>query len=348
MKKIYLTISLLLCALFIHAQKYHDAAAFDAYGNVRFILTDVGFYRFNKDGSLEKKASTALDEYEKYVITRSADGYITKIVDDFNTTSYFYDESKKLIKKSVRGKSNYSITYERIVEKNRTPQIREVTKILDGPQENTAVTFWCEGIDDKNWLLKRCAEGGKETTEKRYITFWLEGEEPQNDGETAVSVLKILEDPLFLDTKEDMMEKNREDIMKIIKSKNIKYDRFASVYYDFANCDKTYYQRQITPTLFCYKKETPSTIDCKIDVPYLLEIPNDFYVGKIIDELAASGFKLKVLAEFKKDFDGNYNGEVYGVTFKYNNHYCGAYEQRFRSGLKIRFLSDRWKGSYWK
>ena len=64
------SLALVLCSIFttLFAQNYHDAAAFDAYGHVKWILTDVGMYYFGEDGRLDKSKSTALADYEKYQI----------------------------------------------------------------------------------------------------------------------------------------------------------------------------------------------------------------------------------------------------------------------------------------
>ncbi len=94
---------MLLCQMG-YAQKYHDAAAFDAYGNVKWILTDVGLLYFNEDGRLEKSKSTALSDYEKYQIERDAAGYMKKITTDFETLIFTYDANHKLIKKTGKGR----------------------------------------------------------------------------------------------------------------------------------------------------------------------------------------------------------------------------------------------------
>ena len=54
------SLALVLCSIFttLFAQNYHDAAAFDAYGHVKWILTDVGMYYFGEDGRLDKSKST--------------------------------------------------------------------------------------------------------------------------------------------------------------------------------------------------------------------------------------------------------------------------------------------------
>ena len=50
------SLALVLCSIFttLFAQNYHDAAAFDANGHVKWILTDVGMSYFGEDGPLNK------------------------------------------------------------------------------------------------------------------------------------------------------------------------------------------------------------------------------------------------------------------------------------------------------
>lgn len=108
--KYWLLLALIATVQSVSAHQYHDAAAFDAYGNVKWVLTDVGLLYFNEDGRLDKSKSTALSDYEKYQIERDATGYVKKITTDFETMYFTYDAEHKLTKKTVRGSSNYSTT----------------------------------------------------------------------------------------------------------------------------------------------------------------------------------------------------------------------------------------------
>lgn len=50
--KYWLLLALIATVQSVSAHQYHDAAAFDAYGNVKWVLTDVGLLYFNEDGRL--------------------------------------------------------------------------------------------------------------------------------------------------------------------------------------------------------------------------------------------------------------------------------------------------------
>lgn len=94
--KYWLLLALIATVQSVSAHQYHDAAAFDAYGNVKWVLTDVGLLYFNEDGRLDKSKSTALSDYEKYQIERDATGYVKKITTDFETMYFTYDAEHKL------------------------------------------------------------------------------------------------------------------------------------------------------------------------------------------------------------------------------------------------------------
>lgn len=302
---------MLLCQMG-YAQKYHDAAAFDAYGNVKWILTDVGLLYFNEDGRLEKSKSTALSDYEKYQIERDAAGYVKKITTDFETLIFTYDANHKLIKKTVKGGSNYTTIYER--DENSNYQT-ETTKVLSGRQENTAIKYYCHKAGD-NWIFKEVNEGGDMKNEKRVVGYWFDQTNYMGDAAKNISVFTILDNPGLLHL--DIFKYKTKELKKMLQDKGVNV-KSSMGNLDFKDYDKTYHGMKLIPTVFSVSlKDEPYLYQCNV-MTRVLKTNMVYTMSLLVEDLLAKNVPLKVVAKYG---GSSVRHKGYGVSFMYNGRPC--------------------------
>lgn len=316
--KYWLLLALIATVQSVFAHQYHDAAAFDAYGNVKWVLTDVGLLYFNEDGRLDKSKSTALSDYEKYQIERDATGYVKKITTDFETMYFTYDAEHKLTKKTVRGSSNYSTTYERDAENKYQT---EVTRMLSGRQENTAIKFRTYD-DGENWICKSVKEGGESKIEKRVVGYWFDMSNYKiEDASKAMSLIDILDNPGMLQV--DIFKYKARELNKMLMAKGIKGGISYKEFYKIKN----YHGMFLNPSVLALSsKEFPRWYKCYVD-PSLNQRSSTYTLTLMVDELLAKKLSLKVIARFGTYGMSQQVREEYGVSFKYNSYPCEVINQ---------------------
>lgn len=300
-------------SLCVSARKYYDAAAFDLVGHVRYMLTSTGRISFKEDGSLDKANSTALSEYKKYAISRSKDGYPVKIVTDFETILLEYDDTHKLTKKTVRGTSNYTITYYREYSKILNWQ-KETFMMLDGSRKSD-VKKYSVSIDSRNnWISRNELEAPETEKEERFMAYWTSRKYER--GESEIDIFSILSAPLEIEGFDKMQLK---DIMWELKARKLTYKLFASQY-TFENYGGTYYGYNVIPNFYCNKKASPWFYKLIINLPTPKGAVHDELIAMMIDELAEQGYEVKHKDGALKFV---YNG--YNCVLGYNNYPYGIY-----------------------
>lgn len=310
--KYWLLLALMVISRSVSAQQYHDAAAFDAYGNVKWILTDMGLLYFNEDGRLDKSKSTALSDYEKYQIERDAAGYVKKITTDFETQLFAYDANHKLSKKTVRGGNNYTTVYER--EGNSNYQT-ETTRVLSGRQENTAIKYYCHKAGD-NWIYKEFCEGSDMKNEKRVVGYWFDQTNYAGDAAKNISVFTILDNPGLLHF--DIFKYKTKDLKKMLQDKGVNV-KSSMGSLDFKGYDKTYHGMTLSPTIFSVSlKEEPYLYQCNVMVK-ILKTNMVYTMSLLVEELLAKNVPLKVVAKYG---GSAVRDKGYGVAFMYNGRPC--------------------------
>ncbi|MBQ8364683.1 MAG: hypothetical protein IJX41_02200 [Bacteroidaceae bacterium] len=273
-----------LCA---SARKYYDAAAFDLVGHVRYMLTSTGRISFKEDGSLDKANSTALSEYKKYAISRSKDGYPVKIVTDFETILLEYDDTHKLTKKTVRGTSNYTITYYREYSKILNWQ-KETFMMLDGSRKSD-VKKYSVSIDSRNnWISRNELEAPETEKEERFMAYWTSRKYER--GESEIDIFSTLSAPLEIEGFDKMQLK---DIKWELKARKLKYKSYLS-HYTITNYGKTYYGYNVTPEFHCLKKKsTPSDFSIIVNLPMRIGEHYEDIVAFMINEATERGYEVK-------------------------------------------------------
>lgn len=316
--KYWLLIVLIAVVQSVSAQQYHDAAAFDAYGNVKWILTDVGLLYFNEDGRLDKSKSTALSDYEKYQIERDVTGYVKQITTDFETIHFAYDAEHKLTKKTVRGSGKYSTTYERDTENKYQT---EVTRMLSGRQENTAIKFRIYD-DGENWICKSVKEGGESKKEKRVVGYRFDmSNYVIEDASKAMSLIDILDNPGMLQI--DIFKYKARELNKMLTAKGIK----GGISYKEFYKTKDYHGMPIDPSILASSsKEFPIYYKCYVH-PFTRHKSSTYTLTLMVDELLAKNLPLKVIARFGTYGMSQQVREEYGVSFKYNSYPCEVINQ---------------------
>ena len=305
------SLALVLCSIFttLFAQNYHDAAAFDAYGHVKWILTDVGMYYFGEDGRLDKSKSTALADYEKYQIERNASGYISKITTDFETQTFTYTTDHRLAKIMVRGASNYSVSYERDDDQGYQT---ETTKVLSGQQENTSVRYFCHK-DAENWVCKTVNTGGNYKTEKRVVGYWFDQTDYTIAPAQSISLMEMLDNPAMLPV--DIFKYKSNEVKKMLKEKGYKTSTFQGFVQieDFA-C--TYHNLKVEPYMVCLTGKTPPHMSYFRIVARAGQTCTPHAMTLLVEELLAQNIPLKVFAQYPNRHKG------YGVMFVYHGYPC--------------------------
>ena len=296
----------------VSAQQYHDAAAFDAYGNVKWILTDVGLLYFNEDGRLDKSKSTALSDYGKYQIERDATGYVKKITTDFETLLFTYDAEHKLVKKTVRGSGNYSTTYER---DNNSNYQTETTRALSGRQENTSIKYYCHKAGD-NWIFKEVNEGGDMKNEKRVVGYWFDQTNYVGDATKNISLFTILDNPGLLHL--DIFKYKTKELKKMLQDKG-EGVKSSMGSLDFKDYDKTYHGMKLTPYILSVSlKEVPYCYKCDV-MTKALKTNAVYTMSLLVEDLLAKNVPLKVVAKYG---GSSVRHKGYGVSFMYNGRLC--------------------------
>lgn len=308
-RRLSLVLALWAVVASLFAQKYHDAAAFDAYGHVKWILTDVGLYYFGEDGRLDKSKSTALADYDKYQIERNASGYISKITTDFEVQTFAYTADHRLAKITVKGGSNYSVGYERDDDQGYQT---ETTKVLSGRQENTSVRYF-RHKDAENWVCKTVNTGGNYKIEKRVVGYWFDQANYTAAPSQSITLMEMLDNPGMLPV--DIFKYKFGELKKMVKEKGYKINVSQSslTVDDFP---RTYHNLTVYPHLFGLTAKEP---------PYLSEFrlvarrgqTNAVYaLTLLVDELLSRNIPMKTLAQYPDRHKG------YGVVFTYHGYPC--------------------------
>ncbi len=303
-----------------HAQTYHDAVAFDAYGHVKWILTDVGLLYFNEDGRLDKSKSTALSDYEKYQIDRDAAGYVKKITTDFETMTFAYDSDGKLVKKTVRGSGNFTTTIERDADNKYQT---ETTRVLSGRQENTSIKFNCDS-DGSNWVCKATNTGGEMKSEKRVVGYWFAPSAYTSDLGKNISVPGLLDNPCTLSV--DWFKCTSDELKKMMKQKGLKVNSSSGLL--SADYPQTWRGLSIYfSSISQSSKKNPYCLSFMFHEKPLKKTAAPHTLTLMIDELLDKNIPLKAVARFGTyGMAGRFRQE-YGVSFTYKGYPCELLNQ---------------------
>ena len=305
------SLALVLCSIFttLFAQKYHDAAAFDAYGHVKWILTDVGMYYFGEDGRLDKSKSTALADFEKNLIERNASGYISKITTDFETQTFTYTTDHRLAKIMVRGASNYSVSYERDDDNGYQT---ETTKVISGRQDNTSERYF-RHKDAENWVCKTVSTGGNYKTEKRVVGYWFDQANYTVAPAQSISLMEMLNNPAMLPV--DIFKYESKEVKKMLRDKGYKTSTFQG-YVQIENFVRTYHNLKVDPYVVCLTGKTPPYMSYFCLIAHAGQTCTPYAMTLLVDELLAQHNPLKVIAQYPDRNKG------YGVMFTYHGYPC--------------------------
>ena len=103
MKRIFITSFFCVLTIFVSAQKYHDAAAFDLRGNVKECVVrqsneaEPGYYRFTSDGVLFYHWNDNISG--KSTLHRDAAGYLLRLYDNGSYYAFVYDDAHRVLSK---------------------------------------------------------------------------------------------------------------------------------------------------------------------------------------------------------------------------------------------------------
>ncbi len=293
MYRVVLFIIGLCVSLTMSAQKYHDAAAFDCLGNVKCIITETGYIFFNKDGSLNKKKSTALDVYDKYTITRNSKGYPVTIKADANTITLKYDENWRIIKKSVTGADRYTITYSYNPSalKGHIDVVETVVSGVAGISEEVVYKDFYRALSSRgvNWERYESMSRDSYRAILYYDTFG-----KQISSQTNVKLFDLLEKPFQLDNGFDIFGMKCSKGVKFLKSNGIECEKVSGRYemFDPASYYCGYPLEFVAYWL--YKKEVPNWYGFAV-TRLEQKQPRENVYNAVLNEMVDSGIVLNTV-----------------------------------------------------
>lgn len=259
MKKLLLAVILIVVGIsFVNGQerKYHDALAFELVDHPEYVITHEGMIVFNKDGSLNKEKSTALEGYEKYQIVRDNKGIPSKIITDNGTITFKFDDMNMMLERHVKGAENYSEIFVRsqVNENGATPAEKfspvyimqtTIKEYIGSRSKNTSEDYIVSTDSRGNWhtikysgLFKEY-ESVEDIVDYRIITY----HEPKysydtyGKDENDMTFIDILEKPFGLENGHEILQKPHKEIKKALKSNGIKCDSYGFI----QNNTKTFY-----------------------------------------------------------------------------------------------------------
>lgn len=259
MKRLLLAITLTVVGtISVNGQEriYHDALAFELVDHPEYVITREGLIVFNKDGSLNKEKSTALEGYNKYQIVRDNKGYPNKIITDNETITFKFDDMKMMLERHVKGAESYSEIFVRsqVNENGTTPGekfspvyiLQTTTKVFTGARSKTTSEDYIVRTDSRgNWEnikysgLHNEYESVDDYVDYRIITY----HEPKFSYETSgknendMTFIDILEKPFGLKNGHEILQKPEKELKKILKSNGIKCTSYGAI----QNNTKTFY-----------------------------------------------------------------------------------------------------------
>jgi len=159
--KIFFTLLTSVSWMIATAQQYHDAAIFNApNGDVKYIEFNEGRVTFTKNGKIDKANSPYLSFFKKYVVKYDKQWYPISVTTDFDETKIEYDDQHRIIKREVKGSSNYLLEYEYVHE-----TIKETKTVLEnGRPVKSSITYDIITYDDRNNLTSRGIVGESHTS----------------------------------------------------------------------------------------------------------------------------------------------------------------------------------------
>lgn len=234
-----------------YAQKYHDAALFNAAnGNICYIETSDGRISFTQDGKIDKENSPYLSLYNTYKIQYNDNGYPILLTTDFDKTTFEYDNNNRIIKRTITGSTNMNLKYD---YDNYHNKVTETKTILEGGKPKIAETIYDVNTFDSrnNWKQRGCTGTAHTDTkvtrtqiglvvsgyisehvststyysgdsnELRLICYW-GYDHFKNDANSDIDFIEALKNPFLLkNTKCDIQPK---DLEKNLKDSKLNYD----------------------------------------------------------------------------------------------------------------------------
>ena len=188
MKRIFITSFFCVLTIFVSAQKYHDAAAFDVRGNVKECVVrqsneaEPGYYRFTSDGVLFYHWNDNISG--KSTLHRDAAGYLLRLYDNGSYYAFVYDDAHRVLSKesgmSADVFGNYTVYL--FYQYNEKGDV-VAEKILSPANEGS--TYVYTRYDSKgNWTERNVfdlATNSFEYKETRKISYWTNDEKPKEN-----------------------------------------------------------------------------------------------------------------------------------------------------------------------
>ena len=160
--KLLLHLLLVCVTIPCYAQKFHDAALFNAAnGNIRYIETLDGRISFTKDGKIDKANSPYLSTYNTYNVQYNTKGYPIQLTTDFDKTKFEYDDNNRIKKRVITGSTNMTLTYD---YDNNLNKVKETKVVLEGGRPQKAETIYdVNTFDSRNNWIQRGVSGNAHT-----------------------------------------------------------------------------------------------------------------------------------------------------------------------------------------
>ena len=159
------------------AQRYHDAALFNApNGKVKYIEYNTGRICFDEDGKIDFKQSTYLTLYDKFEISYDEQGYPVTLTTNIDEQTIKYDEKHRISSRQFKGESKYMVVYQYF--KN---EVLMRQQFIENGKINTVTTrYYQNSFDDRaNWTSKRGKTEGNSSINTTSTNFsfnpWVSG-----------------------------------------------------------------------------------------------------------------------------------------------------------------------------
>ncbi len=318
MKRLLLAITLIVVGtISVNGQEriYHDALAFELVDHPEYVITHEGMIVFNKDGSLNKEKSTALEGYNKYQIVRDNKGYPNKIITDNETITFKFDDMNMMLERHVKGAENYSEIFVRsqVNENGETPGEKfsptytmQTTRkeYIGSRSKNTTEDYFVITDSRGNWhtikysgiFFENEYESVDDFVDYRIITYHEPKYSYDTNGkdENDMTFIDILEKPFGLENGHEILQQPEKEIKKALKSHGIKCNSYGSI----QNNTKTFYGYKFYASyafLIDKTKANHYTVSGLKNVPYIgAHISSEDIFGFCISELIEKGIPVSV------------------------------------------------------
>lgn len=267
MKKLLLLLLGITLSYVSYAQRYHDAAMFNApYGHIKSIEYKEGCVYFTDNGLIALDSSSYISGYKKYNIKHNSEGYPIELITDIDHTLFEYDSEWRIIKRTLMAPKR--IIYDYTYRNDGTVHIT-TTEYEGGTPHKTGTIYDLNFYDGKgNWTQK--GTKGKEVveqevtqfnsgtvgdphihthvlnhtkivgrkSEQRDIRYYHNFIFQRSASPYEISIIDAIDDPLFLGVGNDIKK-----IDKIVKNNGYEYKKGYSGFREVSikECNKVFY-----------------------------------------------------------------------------------------------------------